>query len=143
MEEKIIELLKTENRGFDITEIEDYLGIKDALGNGMSIQTPFNNSIHVFIGNTDFINSNNISIDFSKTNESVDGIKAETKDFVRTIFKIRLTKKHNELDFEICGNGFLYNMVRIIVGTLYEVGTGKRTAESICEILDAKDRTKM
>lgn len=33
-------------------------------------------------------------------------------------------------------------MVRIIVGTLYEVGTGKRTAESICEILDAKDRTK-
>ena len=32
MEEKIIELLKTENRGFDITEIEDYLGIKDALG---------------------------------------------------------------------------------------------------------------
>lgn len=68
--------------------------------------------------------------------------KAETKDFVRTIFKIKLTKKHNELDFEICGNGFLYNMVRIIVGTLYEVGTGKQTAESICEILDAKDRTK-
>lgn len=68
--------------------------------------------------------------------------KTETKDFVRTIFSIKIIKKHNELNFEICGNGFLYNMVRIIVGTLYEVGTGKRTAESIYEILEAKDRTK-
>lgn len=34
---------------------ERAMGIKDALGNGMSIQTPFNNSIHVFIGNTDYV----------------------------------------------------------------------------------------
>lgn len=45
-------------------------GIKDALGNGMSIQTPFNNSIHVFIGNTDFTNSNNLQKDLdAKAND--------------------------------------------------------------------------
>ena len=38
---------------------ERAMGIKDALGNGMSIQTPFNNSIHVFIGNTDYVDKDN------------------------------------------------------------------------------------
>lgn len=38
---------------------ERAMGIKDALGNGMSIQTPFNNSIHVFIGNTDYVDEDN------------------------------------------------------------------------------------
>ena len=49
---------------------ERAMGIKDALGNGMSIQTPFNNSIHVFIGNTDFTNSNNLQKDLdAKAND--------------------------------------------------------------------------
>ena len=47
---------------------ERAMGIKDALGNGMSIQTPFNNSIHVFIGNTDFINSNNLLLLYHSKN---------------------------------------------------------------------------
>jgi tRNA pseudouridine38-40 synthase len=42
----------------------------------------------------------------------------------------------------ITGNGFLYQMVRIIVGTLLEVGEGKRTAGEMAEILRAKDRLK-
>jgi len=41
----------------------------------------------------------------------------------------------------VCGNGFLYNMVRIIVGTLLEVGEGKRTPESMKEVIDGKDRS--
>ena len=41
---------------------------------------------------------------------------------------------------EVEGDGFLYNMVRIIVGTLVEVGLGKRPAESVGEVLAAKDR---
>lgn len=68
--------------------------------------------------------------------------KTETKDFVRTIYEIKITSKRDEVNFEICGNGFLYNMVRIIVGTLYEVGIGKRKPEEIVEILNAKNRTK-
>ena len=45
-------------------------GISDAEGNGMTIQTPFNNSLHVFIGNTDFTNRNNLQKDLdTKANE--------------------------------------------------------------------------
>lgn len=68
--------------------------------------------------------------------------KTETKDFVRTIYGIKITGKKDEITFEISGNGFLYNMVRIIVGTLFEVGIGKRSPKSIIETLEAKDRTK-
>ena len=45
-----------------------------------------------------------------------------------------------EISIVLIGNGFLRNMVRIIVGTLIEVGEGKRSAESIKEVLAAKDR---
>ena len=40
----------------------------------------------------------------------------------------------------ITGNGFLYNMVRIIAGTLWEVGTGKRDAFTLAQIIASKDR---
>jgi len=45
------------------------------------------------------------------------------------------------IHLELTGNGFLYNMVRIIAGTLLEVGEGKRPPEQIAEILAAKDRS--
>ncbi len=69
--------------------------------------------------------------------------KAEVSDYVRTVnyIKIYMTKA-DQIIFEISGNGFLYNMVRIIVGTLYEVGIGKIKPGDVKEILAAKDRTK-
>ena len=45
-------------------------------------------------------------------------------DTVRTIYKTRLWKEEDMIHFHITGNGFLYNMVRIIVGTLMEIGKG-------------------
>ncbi len=47
-----------------------------------------------------------------------------------------------QLTIRISGNGFLYHMIRIIVGTLLQVGSGKREPEDIKNILEAKDRTK-
>jgi len=44
----------------------------------------------------------------------------------------------HEIRFTVTGNGFLHNMVRILVGTLIEVGRGERTAESIAELFSAK-----
>ena len=64
----------------------------------------------------------------------------QTKDFVRHIYDIKLSQKERVLTIEISGNGFLYNMVRIIVGTLLEVGYGRKTVEDVKKALDAEDR---
>lgn len=61
---------------------------------------------------------------------------------VRTIYEIEFVQHDDELHMIISGDGFLYNMVRIIAGLLSEVGNGKRRVEEVLEILEAKDRTK-
>ena len=68
--------------------------------------------------------------------------KRMKKSTVRTVESIKIQPLGNELRFTVSGDGFLYNMVRIIVGTLLEVGMGKRDADSIPALLDAKDRSK-
>ena len=63
---------------------------------------------------------------------------------VRTIFRCDICNNEEENDLlyvEVEGDGFLYNMVRNIVGTLVEVGVGRWRLEKINEILEAKDRT--
>jgi tRNA pseudouridine38-40 synthase len=62
------------------------------------------------------------------------------KSTVRTVTEIQITTKGKEIQFLYKGNGFLYNMVRILTGTLVEVGLGKRKPEEIPQILEAKNR---
>ena len=59
---------------------------------------------------------------------------------VRTIYELRVSREDDVIAIRVTGSGFLYNMVRIIAGTLIEVGAGKRSPESIREILEARDR---
>ena len=61
---------------------------------------------------------------------------------VRNIYDIRLWKEEDMIHLRITGNGFLYNMVRIIAGTLLEVGKGSIHPEQIPCILEAKDRSQ-
>ena len=68
---------------------------------------------------------------------------------VRTIFDAYIKEKSGavkdspgELEFHISGDGFLYNMVRIITGTLVEIGQGKRSPEEMADIIESADRTK-
>lgn len=68
--------------------------------------------------------------------------KKSKKSTVRTIEKIRIEKEEELLRFYFSGNGFLFHMVRILMGTLLEVGTGKRTPEEILEILESKNRSR-
>lgn len=68
--------------------------------------------------------------------------KRMKKSTVRTIQSIRMERLGNELRFTVTGDGFLYNMVRILVGTLLEVGMGKRDPHSMSALLDAKDRAQ-
>ena len=60
------------------------------------------------------------------------------KSTVRYIRAITITRHGEELWMEFTGNGFLHNMVRILVGTLVEVGRGERSAESISELFGGK-----
>lgn len=68
-------------------------------------------------------------------------VNTQVESTIRTIYDISITKNYdNIISIDIEGNGFLYNMVRIIVGTLLEVGIGKMDVERVKEILDSKDR---
>lgn len=60
---------------------------------------------------------------------------------VRTLYEVEVCQKKGELQITFRGDGFLYNMVRILTGTLIEVGRGKRRAEEITEILEGRSRS--
>lgn len=62
------------------------------------------------------------------------------KSTVRKLYAIHITENQHEIDLEFIGEGFLQYMVRILVGTLIEVGEGKRDPFSMKELLEAKDR---
>ena len=64
------------------------------------------------------------------------------KTFTRNIVESVITQNNYLLEYRITGNGFLYNMVRIIVGTLVWVGRGKISPDSIPDIIASCDRTK-
>ncbi len=61
---------------------------------------------------------------------------------VRTIYDINVEKSRDLITIQVTGSGFLYNMVRIIAGSLMEVGRGNMAPEEMVEILKACDRTK-
>ena len=67
---------------------------------------------------------------------------AQVETTVRTIYECTVEKQGSIISIKVSGNGFLYNMVRIIAGTLMEVGMGKLQPEGITDILKAKDRAK-
>lgn len=67
-------------------------------------------------------------------------IRAEVESTVRTIYDIKVTKNKEVITIRITGNGFLYNMVRIIAGTLMDAGQGFWEPEHMKEILEAKER---
>ena len=68
--------------------------------------------------------------------------KNTKKSTVRTIYEIKLEQKGEELQFTFRGDGFLYHMVRILMGTLIEIGLHKRTPERIQEALQTGERGK-
>ncbi len=65
-----------------------------------------------------------------------------SKSSVRTIYKAEVITCNDRIYIELTGNGFLYNMVRIISGTLLDVGVGKIKPEEIKEIIESGQRSK-
>ena len=67
-------------------------------------------------------------------------VHAQVESTVRTIYRCTVEKEEDVIRIRVTGNGFLYNMVRIIAGTLIEVGAGKRAPEEILTMLEKTDR---
>ena len=87
-----------------------------------------NQAIQYFVGEHDF-----------------KGFKASgtsSKSSVRTVYSGKVERLGNKINIEITGNGFLYNMVRIIAGTLIEVGLGKIEPQDIADIIESGDRKR-
>lgn len=95
-----------------------------------------------------------MKLDYKKMNEAIQYFIGEhdfkafkasgtsSKSSVRKILDGKVEKEGERIIIEITGTGFLYNMVRIISGTLVEVGLGKIKPEEIAEIINSQDRTK-
>lgn len=67
-------------------------------------------------------------------------LKNARRSTVRDLRAVEIRREGEELQLYFTGDGFLYNMVRILTGTLLEVGQGLRTPESVAEALQTKDR---
>lgn len=89
-------------------------------------------SAKILIGKHNFIS-------FTATDTSKRG-KLATKNTTRTVYALDIHKKNDLITIKITANGFLYKMVRNIVGTLLDVGTGLIKQGSVREILQAKSR---
>lgn len=70
------------------------------------------------------------------------GNKKMKKSTVRTIYSIEIVKLPGEIQIKYKGDGFLQNMIRIMTGTLIEIGDGRRNPEEIIEILESKERSQ-
>lgn len=69
-------------------------------------------------------------------------IRTNAKTTVRTITDLQIHKQGEEIIIRVTGNGFLYNMVRIIAGILIRVGRGFYGPEKVKELLDGRERTR-
>ncbi len=61
-------------------------------------------------------------------------------DSVRTVHFFNVSKKNDDITLHICADGYLYNMVRILVGTLVEVGAKRLAADDVVQVLNSKSR---
>lgn len=85
-------------------------------------------ALNYFLGEHDFCG-------FMSTGSSIKGT-------VRTISYVNFVEDGDTLELTFRGNGFLYNMVRIIVGTVVDVGIGKIDKNSIADIIESKERNR-
>ncbi len=91
-------------------------------------------------------------LDFDKVEQAMNMLKGEhnfkafcssgssVENFERTIFDFSLQKQGDYLVFKVTGNGFLYNMVRIMIGTIVDVGRGKLELDNIQKMFETGER---
>ena len=91
-------------------------------------ENKMNQAIQYFIGEHDF--------------KAFKASGTSSKSSVRTIYDAKVWRENDRILIELTGNGFLYNMVRIISGTLVDVGIGKIEPNDVKQIIESKDRSQ-
>ena len=102
-------------------------------------------NLEYFVPNKLNIEAMKQAIKYFEGEHDFKGFKASgtsSKSSVRTIYNAKVIEEGEKIIIELEGNGFLYNMVRIISGTIVDVGLGKINPEEIPEIIESKDRTR-
>ena len=67
---------------------------------------------------------------------------SQIEDAVRTVYESYITVDGDIIEYHVCADGFLYNMVRIMVGTLLDVSRGRICADEIPNIIESKERSR-
>lgn len=92
-------------------------------------EAALNDIAQIFVGKHDF--------------EAMSSSKRDAEDTVRTVFDFSVTREGELVTFAVTADGFLYNMVRIMVGTLLSAARGKLNKEQIAEIINSKKRINL
>lgn len=108
---------------------------KNPFYNRLALHYPYNLDVELMNKEAqDFVGT----YDFSAFCSS--GTEVQSK--VRTVYRCNVHREGDLVVFSVCGDGFLYNMVRIMVGTLLDINSGKIVAGSIRKIIDSGDRNQ-
>lgn len=108
-----------------------------------NVYSPFYSNYSMFVPVQLDVEKMNSSIKLLVGTHDFKGFMAagsEVKTTIRTIYEAKVIKEEKVIKVLLTGNGFLYNMVRIIAGTLIDIGKGKKTEDAFFEALKYKDR---
>lgn len=107
---------------------------KDVFKHNYAYQFPYQLDINAIQEACNHLEGEHDFTTFSSAKATTKGSK------VRTLFQVSCQKRGSEIEFIFRGSGFLYNMVRIIVGAMLDVGQGRRHHQDMVDLLKQKDR---
>lgn len=124
-----------DTKGKEYLYIVDTSTVRNVFSEGLALSYPYGLDIEKMNKAAEIIKGKHDFSAFCKAEA-----KEHLKTTVRTVFDIRIEKDEKIIKFYVSGDGFLHNMVRIIVGTLIYVSEGKRSLEDIEKAIQGGDR---
>lgn len=124
-------------KGKEYLYLVDTSPVRNVFSEGFALHYPYPADIDKMLSAAEEITGTHDFAAFCKSEA-----KEHLKSTVRTVHNIKIVRERNFVEFYVSGEGFLHNMVRIIVGTLIYVNEGKRSADDIKEALETGNREK-
>lgn len=126
-----------DSKGKEYLYLLDNSNIKNVFTGGLALHYPYKTDLEKMRAAAEIIKGEHDFAAFCKAEA-----KEHLKTTVRTVFDITIEQKSHFTEVYVSGNGFLHNMVRIIVGTLIYVNEGKRSLDDVKYAIDSGNREK-